>query len=242
MKIQVPGALLSLGLLAAAFSPTVKATIINGELNITGGIRVTANTIDFLPSGTGTGLFGIDQFSQTGSFASVAGTNGVIRDLNVLVQPVGTPFLLPNFLTFNAAPGLRFDLTFIQPGTFSSAECAAAPAAGQECTPFSTSPFNLNNVSATSSGAQFNVRGTVTDGSADPASNFVGTFSTQFPVQNVQQVLAQLGSAGFIEKSFAATFVVTPGSAIPEPGTISFLLAGSVMLIAGGLVRRKLKA
>ncbi|MBC8166803.1 MAG: hypothetical protein H7Y20_13155 [Bryobacteraceae bacterium] len=232
---------LSICLVAASFGATAQATTINGELNITGSVTVTATTIDFQPGGGTDGLFQVDPFSQTGFFnlGGLPGSLGAVKDLDVIAQPVddfgfttGTGPLL-NFLLFAANPALKFDLLFIQSGAGTLADCALPAAGGQVCT-ITGSPFTLTNTSTTSSTASFRVRGTVDDGG--PVSTFVGEFSTQFPTQNLQEVLATLGSAGSITKSFAGTFVVT---AIPEPGTTSLLVAGSILLLVGRFMRSR---
>lgn len=207
----------------------VNATTISGELNIFGSVRVSASKIDFLPVAGGSGLFSVDLFSQTESFLPLAGTTGTSRDLDIAANPVGVPFLLPNFMTFAGQPGLHFDLTFVQPGAGTSAGCASPAAGGQVCA-VAGSPFTLSNTSRTSSTAAFNVRGTVSQGSGPILATFVGTYSTQFPTQSLQDVLARLGASGFVQKSFAATFDVTP-VAIPEPGTASLLIAGSLLVL-----------
>src|SRR3979490_3187735 len=70
-------------------SASLHATPITGILNTTGSVAVSSTTIDFLPAGTGTGNFGVDPFTQTGSFGGLAGTSGTIKDLNMVAQPVG---------------------------------------------------------------------------------------------------------------------------------------------------------
>jgi hypothetical protein len=125
-----------------------------GILNIAGEVEVTATTIDFLPPFPAAGEFLVLPFTTTGDFTGIA-TNpppqGNIKDLDIMAQPVGTPFLLPEWITFTGPVGANyvFDLTFIRPGTFSAADCFAAPAAGQTCTPVlpvGQSQFNLGKL------------------------------------------------------------------------------------------------
>jgi hypothetical protein len=230
-------ALLLVGVLGLLTLPA-GATIITGELNIIGGVRVDADEIDFLPLNGGTGAIIADPFTQEGYFTAVAGQPGTIKDLNVTTQPVGVPFSLPDFITFAGLPGFTMTLEFIDPGSFSSADCGAPPAAGQTCTPIlpvGVSPYNLSNLTADSSSVSFNVRGFATDGSGDPVSPFVGTFTTQFSDQSLQELLATIEGGGSIDAAFSANFTFTP---IPEPSTIAMVLIGGVAVVLGARRRR----
>lgn len=220
------GAATLLGLLAFVPQAAVAAPIF-GTLNITGSVAVGATTIDWYPLGTGVGTFAVEPTS-TGTFAPLGGTTGTAKDLDVTVQPVGSPFTLMNFLTFSANPALHFDLMFIDPGVYSAVDCGAPAAPGQTCTPLMPppkSPFNLANTNAGST-ASFVVRGQVSDGTG-AASNFVGTYTTQFTGLSYQDLLGTISRGGTVNTSYSANFVVT---AIPEPATWTF------MMIAGGLI------
>lgn len=238
MKIKIKSVMLGLVLssLFAALSVPAQATIITGELNIIGAVRVDSDDIDFLPAGGGDGQFIADPFTQEGYVVPAAGTLGRIKDLNVAFAPVGMPFVLPDFITLSALPGFSMTLEFFDPGVFSSALCGAPAAAGQSCTP-PGSPFNLANATARSSTISFSVRGTATDGSGDPPSPFLGTFTTQFSNRNYQEVLAIIAGGNSVGASFSANFVFT---AIPEPSTIALVLLGGVAIFAGS--RRRLRS
>ncbi len=218
--------------------PALAAPII-GDLNITGSVQVGATTIDWFPyddpvvGGSTSGTFTVDP-SSTGDFASVIGSTGTSLDLDVTSQPVGTPFSLPNFLTVGP---YSFTLTFINPGVFSSASCGAPAAAGQTCTPNfppPKSPFNLTNLTSSSSSASFSVMGTVTRNGTD-VTNFTGLFTTQFPTQSFQDLLAIVSGGGKVPSSYSASFTA---QAIPEPATASLMVGGALLLIAG-LLKRK---
>src|SRR5438105_2960096 len=152
---------------AASVQPA-QAVPITGHLNIDGGgfglgVTITPNTIDWDPRGPG-GNFGV--VNGDGSFAGpYLNPSGNVKDLVNAPgqQPVGTPFFLPDFMTFNdpAHSYIHFDLRFIPFGTEPSADCFnPVAAAGQHCTP-PGSPFDLTNTSATSSTASLNLSGTV---------------------------------------------------------------------------------
>jgi hypothetical protein len=237
MRIPFSRSVLTLALLAGAFMTVrpAEAAIIGGVLNITGSVAVSADALDFLPGGGGVGDFAVDPFTQTGDFVPLAGTTGEAADLNSATEPVGVPISLPNFLTFAANPNLTFTLTFIRPGIFSPAACADPPAAGQVCTP-PGSQFNLNNLTSDSSTATFAVRGFVSDGSSDPVSPFEGTFSTQFTNNSYQELLGTIGAGGSVQATYSANFIVTP---IPEPGTVSMLVLGGLMMAVPMIRRRR---
>ncbi len=219
-------------------SAALHAAPISGILNTTGSVAVSLTTIDFLPSGTGTGNFGVDPFTQTGSFTGLAGTSGIIKDLDMAMQPPGSPFFLADFMVFSADPTIRFNLTSLPFGVFTPAGCAGPAVAGQNCTP-AGSPFNLTNTSSSSSVVSFKTDGTVLNTATSQVSNFDGTFSTQFTNQNLQQLLATINAGGSVTATYSANFVVSPVSGVPEPATITLTLAGLAFVIAGGLRKRK---
>ena len=220
MKNFVTKTILSIGLVVAA--APMQAAILNGTLNFAGDVRVNATSIDFLPLGGGTGNV-INTNTQQGSFnvTVASGSGATILDLNNPPYPVGA-VNIPGFLSaFTTFPGLNFTVRQILPG-------------GLAGTPFTLSQ---TPVGAT---VTFGVTGTVTDGSASPNSTFIGQFTSNFPGQTTSQVLAAIaGSPGFVQNSFAATFIV---SSVPEPGTTALLASGGLLLIAGGVFRRKQKA
>jgi hypothetical protein len=214
------------------------AVPITGILNTTGSVAVTTDMIDFLPTGGGTGDFGVDPFTQTGSFIPLAGTTGTIKDLSLVDQPVGTPFTLTDWMVFTASPNISFTLQSIPVGVFGLADCVAAPAAGQSCTP-PGSPFNLSNTSATSSVVSFTTGGLVLNTLTGEVSTFDGTFSTQFTNQNLQQLLATINGGGAVQATYSANFIVSPTEVVPEPATITLTLAGGLLVLAGTLRKRK---
>jgi hypothetical protein len=223
----------------AALSPgNVFATPISGTFNTSGSVAVGATTIDFQPPVGGTnGTFVISNTGNTGSFAGLSNTTGVILDLNEAVETPGQAFApVTGFVTFNADPTMRFDLTAIQGGTFSSADCFAPAAAGQTCTPpafpgGAANPFNLSNTSATTSSASITVFGNAVNTVTNETDPFIGIFSTQFTVP--YQTLLSDVTNGVVDTSYSATFSAT---VVPEPGTLILFGSGFISLYA---IRRR---
>jgi hypothetical protein len=216
------------------------AALLTGGFTIAGQGDVRVG-LDFIDWGEFGNVFGptngdINFVSGTESFSGLVGTTGTIADLNSAAQPVNAPFTLENFLTFDAQPTWDLTLGFITPGAGTAAGCTDAP--GAVCTPFVGSPFTIVNLVGGGSSVALAVRGTISDGSGDPVSNFVGTFTTQFSDMTADELIALIGTQGFVQSSHSAEFraTVTP-EVIPEPAT--FLLLGTGLVTACGARRRQ---
>src|SRR5260370_37209373 len=95
------------------------------------------------PGGTGNFMAG-GPLAQSGSFVPYANDSGFIKNLSQTVQPLNALFLLSNFITFSptgtvVSPDIALDLTFINLGTDTPAQCGnpANPSQvpAQVCTP-----------------------------------------------------------------------------------------------------------
>ena len=225
-----------LGVLSFAALSTAYATPISGTVNSTGVAQVNLTSINFL-SGTFVPNLFLVSVPVTNSFVGLAGTNGAITNLtnnltNTGPQPVGVPFLDPNWMVFSSAsPVIDFDLTLILPGIDTSAGCGSS-AVGATCTPFFFSPFNLQNT-VTGTSVAFSVAGIARNSLTGEMTPFTGNFTTQITGQNIPQILATINAGGTITNSYSANFVAT---AVPEPGTILLFGAG---LIGLGLLQRR---
>ncbi|MBV6431043.1 MAG: hypothetical protein IANPNBLG_01165 [Bryobacteraceae bacterium] len=227
-----------LAVLGAVFASTIAGNAaILGNLNINGTATVSMTTIDFLPLLGGTGGFTVT--SGNGSFASLSPNTGTIKDLDSSVQQVGQPLNEPNFVVLAGLPNMQLTLTFIQPGTFSSALCAAPPAAGQTCTPSipGGSPFNLLNGTATSSTASFGVLVQALDTNTGEITTGTGTFTTPFsvPYQTILNTLANNGSVD--DNPYSATF--TLDTIVPEPATVTMGALGLGLIVLGAIRRKR---
>lgn len=208
---------------------------VSGTLNITGDVQFGATTADFIPVAGGAGEARLGTV-ETGSFAGLVNTTAQIKDLNLVATPAGSAISVPSFLTLAGNPNIRLDLTFIEPGVFSSADLASPPAAGQTATPPADvlgpgpSPLNLINIGPSSSLVGFAARGVATDLLTGETSPFTASLSTQFPNMPYQQLVAIAASGGTVSASYSATIVV-----VPEPASIGLML-GAAGLVA---VRRR---
>jgi hypothetical protein len=252
MRILLLGATLSI------FTTASFASIItNGTFSIAGTIYVTGSGGINIP-GVGVCPINVQCFfwQDTGTPAQ----NGKV-DISPLGLPSGVPpnniplaisgndaanmsslfnppDILPIFpavplMSFNNIPGLTTVLMVnnIPFGVNGTAGCPPTPAApGQTCT-IPGSPFNLQNLTSTSSTATFNMNGFTQDGTA----SWTGIFASQFNNMSYQAAIAQLNANGFISNTFSGQITL---SVVPEPGSLSFLLLGSGMIVSATLLRR----
>jgi len=244
------------------------AALIEGTLNLSGGIRVdTTGLLDFIPPlGGGFGFAQIDLVTNTGYFSvfnggGLFGTNYRIAETDLLgpLYPPGPAGTFTELEVFEATP------TSIQP---LQNIVACAPDNGTTCVGgFLTNPsplpglyFSLESISPCAIGCGFgfqpqfsvtytdgntsvimNVHGTVCDTNLTLAdcNSYVGIFTAQFPSTSPTALIALLESQGYIETSFSASKISTPESAVPEPA--SLLLFGTGSAVAAAVARRRAK-
>jgi hypothetical protein len=180
------------------------ATLLVGNLAIagSGSVAVTSNgvnyVIDFQPpvntDGKGTGAVSIVGGS-TGSFAGLTGTQATIKDLNDADVPVGVPVNLPDFLTFSAPSASQWTITLTKllTGSYGSADCLSAPAAGQNCTVGlpGVKEFNWSNITDHSSIVSASFEGIATDKATGETSKINGTLGATFSDKPFQTILSE---------------------------------------------------
>jgi hypothetical protein len=243
---------LQLLLLAVLATGTVaSASPLAGQLNFSGTAVVSLLGIDFIPpTGPGEGQIVVLPGANTGDFTPFnAGLfTGTLDNRTEATQPVGTPISIADWLEI---PGFTFTLEFIRAGSFSAADCFAAPANQQNCTPAPfdpdgpgplgpiLSPYQLTNSLDTDgdigSTASFSVRGTALNTSTGDMGAFVGVFNATFQKVPYQTLLATVLAGGTVNAPFTAQLLV---EAIPEPSSMALGLGG-LILVGAGLVRRR---
>jgi hypothetical protein len=132
------------------------------------------------------------------------------------------------FMVFAPNPGLDFILTGLGPGS-ANLNCVGL-GIGQSCSEAAGSPFVLTSLGSNTI-VSFTAFGTVED--AGVTSFWSGTFSTQVN-KNALTIQSLLASGGSVGSTYSGQFDV----AVPEPSTVSMLMAG-VALLGAGLLRRR---
>ncbi len=159
---------------------------------------------------------------------------GAITNLNNVNAPVGT--LLPGngilFLTFTPyaalpAPDIQLYLTLLFAGVGGSANCGAAPAPGQTCTPIlppgaGLSAVTFLNTAGGNSSATVSANGRARRVSTNEFDDLLIVFSTTFNTP-FQQVLSDFGTAGSLTQTYSGTFTAT---VVPEPMTMALIGLG----------------
>jgi hypothetical protein len=216
----------------AILPATAQALPIVGTLDLTGAARVTQNSIDFLPQGTGTGFAQV-QFTSTGYFQPLGGF--VAQQMDLIGLPVGVQLNgavgLSGFETFPGSPlpGLNFILDMI----VSCGQASLNPA--DECDAGVNSPFRFDQDTLGTT-VILNFRGRVVD-SNNPGelSTFRAKFNATFTGMTPQQILAAIVQQGEVLTPYSARNVSVERieiQEVPEPATLLTFGAGTALLAA----------
>jgi hypothetical protein len=216
-----------------------RADLITGVLNFTGEANISSSIAT-----PGSVVFTGNAFSivpSTGGFAALDGTTGTIQPITNPPDAVDVPLDQP-LMTFAIAPNITITLTELYAGIDGEAGCVDPVAtAGQVCTPappISTdvSPYNLQNTSATTSSASFNIVGVEHDSLTDTNIGVVGSFSDPSVDMSYQGILGVIEGGGTFTTPFSAQISTTP-----EPATLTELMMGFGLVGIGLVYRKKLR-
>ena len=241
--------ILAAGLLCAAALSATPLGVMSLGIVVGGGVNVKGTRIDFFPATNlppappGTGLFATGNPTNitysSGTVTAAADPFGIISDLDAVPPfPVGGL----NFIQFSLVqggppiPNLAFDITGIGPGGPAQGAilgCAGA-GIGVRCSPSIGgglfSPFVLtNNGVNTDVSLSVILNGRDATGSA----GWKGGFTTQISL-TPPAAEALLNGGGVISNTWSFT-----ATSVPEPGTISIL--GSGLMLVGLAAWRKRK-
>lgn len=142
--------------------------------------------------------------TRTGAYVGLPGTDAILKPLAIGGGPI------VDFVTFASDPVTRINLTGIAPGAFGSAECGAAPAAGQTCS-LPGSPMSFINT-PTGSTMTISLTADLVNTSTGASSSGTILYATQFAGQPYQKVLAKLNGGESITSGYSAEFESAGGT------------------------------
>jgi PEP-CTERM motif-containing protein len=237
-------------LTSAALSATPFGTMSLG-IDVGGGVDVFGTRIDFFlpknPGAPGNGAFVTGQPTSISYNNGVSNTildpttnpAGIISDLDA-APPVPFPPGGIDFLLFTGAPALHFDILDVGPGGAAQnalTTCAAQNpgAVGVRCSPNVIASPGFSPFVLTYNGSTTDVSLTVLLNGRDAtgSSLWKASFTTQLNMTPAAAEALLNSPGGVIENTWSFT-----ASSVPEPGTISILGSG-ILLVGLAAWRRK---
>ena len=257
LKISSKGLGIVLGLTLASGMVIADPIVGTGAFGASGSVYVSATALDFsesaaLPPGDQTALVNMP---VSGSFAYLTpGTSIGMGNLNLSTATVTSNDINfdgaePDFITLppNATGGIDLSLTDIPINTsvplcstFTSSQLSD-PNSGILCRAYSGSPIVLEQ-GPSGVTASLNLQGLAYYVGSDPTTGtpYVGKFSADASSPDddtIGALLSTFNSTGSVTVPFTVDFFATAASTVPEPGTLTALGAG--LLLVGLINKRK---
>ncbi len=243
-RLSLMGSGLGLFFLMAA-TPSFATVVGNLYTGGNGQVTVTPTGITFATddtTGGSTEVGGGTTLTYTGGPALAVGQPVVING-GMGISPTGPavggvyPVDVP--ITFPDESNLSITLDSFGPG--SSTPCSSAITIGESCSPeLSSSPLTLSPIilteTSTGTSAALGVMGTATDSSG--MSNVLGNFSATI----TGETPAELSALTSYTTTSSGTFVITATSPVPEPSSVSLILAAGLLMGLVVVRRRKSEA
>jgi hypothetical protein len=215
-------------------------TVLSGQLDINGAVRVTPTLIDWQcnvsPSATCAGapnVYGDETIDNSQHQFLVGGVQVnptqlvLTKDLDQTLYPTDTAFAPLDFFEQFTQP--QFSTVNFQLRDIVSCNTLVAGGASGTCDAGGTAPFLFSQATVlgvTTTTVTLVLGGQVWD-EADPLFyNWIGIYTSQFPGQSITDLLAHLADGTNIGNTFSAAKILVATTTVPEPATLLLLGTG----------------